>query len=126
MNGNRWLLAGFAAFLIIVIVMADTGWGDSLLNAVHAIPLGDKICHAIFMGTLCWLANRSFLGRPVARALPWLTWPTLIVAALVLAEELSQIWIPGRTFSSGDLWADAAGILCAAVITRRRDAPQTA
>ncbi|RPI86780.1 MAG: trypsin [Planctomycetaceae bacterium] len=117
MTRFRWMFAGFALFVVAVIVSADTGWADWLLEAVHVIPLGDKLCHCIFMGTLCWLANRSFRSEPVTAAIPWLTWPTVIISTLVVAEEFSQIWIPGRTFSLADLAADGLGIAVAVWLT---------
>ena len=44
---------------------------------------------------------------------------TVIVSILVLAEEFSQIWIPGRDFELLDLSADLIGIACGDLIARR-------
>jgi len=43
---------------------------------------------------------------------------SLIVLLIVTVEEISQIFIRGRTFDAGDLLADAAGIFIFGEIAR--------
>ena len=45
-------------------------------------------------------------------------WHWLIVLVIVTVEEVSQIFIRGRTFDAGDLVADAAGIIIFGEIAR--------
>lgn len=113
MTSKRWQLAACALFVASVIVAADTGWAKPLLVWVHSIPLGDKVCHAVFMGLLCWLGNRAFNTRPLIAAFPRVSRWTVLLSTLVVLEEVSQIWIPGRTFSLLDLLADFMGITVA-------------
>jgi len=61
------------------------------------------------MGTMSALANLTARGRRVS-FLSFVGLGTIIVAAVVVAEEISQIWIPGRTFDLYDLAADFLGI----------------
>jgi hypothetical protein len=44
---------------------------------------------------------------------------TAVVAVLVVSEEISQIWIPSRSFDPLDLSADAIGILVGDLTARR-------
>ncbi|MCY2963494.1 MAG: hypothetical protein NT069_07555 [Planctomycetota bacterium] len=115
MNRQRWLLVLFTGCVVGVIVAADIGWASTILRFVHSIPLGDKVCHAVFMGGICWLANRAFSSRGLVPGFKFPTRVTGIVTALVLLEELSQKWIPGRTFSYGDIAADLLGIATAVI-----------
>ena len=41
------------------------------------------------------------------------------MAIFVVAEEFSQIWIPGRNFELLDLSADLLGIACGDLVARR-------
>jgi VanZ family protein len=43
---------------------------------------------------------------------------SLIVLAIVTVEEVSQIFVQGRSFDAGDLLADGAGILIFGEIAR--------
>jgi hypothetical protein len=100
----------FALFVGSIVYAVDTGIGKPIFDFVRSLPLGDKISHFFLMGTLAGLANLAF-GRRTAgsrRISPGLG--TVIVAIVVVAEEISQIWIPGRSFDLLDLAADFLGI----------------
>ncbi len=109
----------FALFVGSVVYAADAGIGKPFFDAIRSQPLGDKISHFFLMGTLATLANRAFGRRSVRSG--WLAAGigTLVVLTVVVAEEISQIWIPGRTFELYDLAADFLGIACGEWIGRR-------
>jgi VanZ family protein len=109
--------------LVIVgaIASANLGFGDTLSRWIQRVPGRDLTGHLVLFGGLslgasAWLADprrqRAWTHRAVA----------VLLAALVTLEELSQIWIPGRTFSLADLSASllgvAAGAAAAAVLAR--------
>jgi VanZ family protein len=76
---------------------------------VQSIPAGDKVGHFLLFGTLAFLANLA-----VARSGASLRWHlkiSALVVVVVVAEELSQIFLPHRNFDSMDLVADLAGII---------------
>ena len=132
MRLRQWLpwaiFVGFAVFLSFVIRIANTGRGGRYWSFLDRIPYGDKLGHMLLMGTLCFLLNMALrcrtvpLGGEVRIFLG-----TLLVALFVLGEEISQIFLPSRTFDFVDLLADAIGIALASWLAwmlfgKRRDA----
>ena len=83
----------------------------AVFTAVYHIPHGDKVAHFLLMGTLSFLVNLALHGRTIHLhpSRPMLL-GTLAVTLIVLLEELSQIFLPSRTFSLADLTADFLGI----------------
>jgi len=115
-NWMRAALFAFSAILASIILAADTRIAAPVFDFVRSFPLGDKIAHFILMGTLTLLANLVLSRGLLARSRHPILTGTSIVAGLVLLEEISQIWIPGRTFSLSDLAADALGIAGGALL----------
>jgi hypothetical protein len=109
-SGAFWQFAAAALVVGGIIAAADLGGLTSISKWVHALPLGDKLVHALAMGGLCGLADRAFPSRPLRRPCGWLRVTPLVVTLLVVGEEVSQWWIPGRSFDVGDLVADLLGI----------------
>ncbi len=107
------LFIAFAIFIAFVIRAANTGQGARYWSFLDAIPFGDKFGHVILMGTLCLLLNLALRCRTVRiRKLPVLL-GTLLVSLFVLLEEITQLFLPNRTFDLIDLLADAIGIALA-------------
>ena len=109
-SGAFWQFAAAALVVGGITAAADLGGLTSISKWVHALPLGDKLVHALAMGGLCGLADRAFPSRPLRRPCGWLRVTPLVVTLLVVGEEVSQWWIPGRSFDVGDLIADLLGI----------------
>lgn len=120
-------VAGIAYFatILLIVVLADIGGLLSTLTYVHAIPWGDKALHLILATGLGFFANviprKPFVrlgGVRVQRA-------NLVLFPAVLAEEVSQHWIPGRTFDLRDLAANMLGLLIGSALAagwaRRQD-----
>lgn len=105
------LTAAFGAFLAWIVYLADTRQGCFFFDLVKATPCGDKIGHFLLFGILTFGANlvlRNGCCRLGAIPLPY---GALAVFALVVVEELSQVFFPHRTVDGGDILADLAGIL---------------
>lgn len=106
-----WEVALTLFFLFVIGVIVAAGQGADL-SWVRHLPGKDFTGHIAIFGTL------AFLWRGVSRGggdhAPWdpRSWPRScwILAALVVGEELSQIWWPHRTFSASDLVADGIGL----------------
>ena len=104
----------FFALLVGIVFVADTHpW---LFARLYRVPLGDKFGHFLLMGTLALLVNLAWpqqLQIGLFKGTPW-------VLTLVLLEEISQIWLPVRTFSLLDLVFDLGGILILGELLARR------
>ncbi len=93
-----------------IVVLANVGQTQYLFTSLGSLPFGDKIGHFCLMGMLSLLVNLAL------RAKIFQFWKlnyllgSLIVLAVVTAEEFSQIFIRGRTFDASDLIFDYAGI----------------
>lgn len=106
----KYLAALFALFIVVVIVLADT---DRLgfLVFVYDFPMGDKAGHFILYGILSFLLNLTMLrSRPSLNSKRAAVILTLILALLIAAEEISQIYFASRTFSISDLLFGYAGV----------------
>ena len=114
----RLLLFGFVAFLVMLIASVNAGSMPQLWGPLYAIPFGDKVGHFVLMGTFAFLANLSLHCRTVQIKGCRVMLGTLIVFALVAAEEISQAFIPTRSCDAVDFVADAAGILAGSAVAR--------
>ena len=119
----KWLAIAFALLLLGVVLAAGGQHLPISLLQLTNFPGGDKLAHFLLLGSLNLLICLAFArGEGAARR-------TLLLSALVglaaTLEEISQIWIPNRTFSLGDLSANLAGIFTFGLgvwIFRRRGA----
>jgi len=111
---GRWLLlltAVFGLFLVVLIVLANSGQAaPQLLSVVRAVPGGDKTVHFILAGIMALLLNLS-LGAAHWRIGPLpIQKGSALVALVGTAEEFSQIVMRHRSFDLEDLAWDYAGI----------------
>ena len=107
----KWLAVLFTFFLILIVILADTG-NLGILKLVNRIPYGDKAGHFILYGILALLVDltlfRSFpLQSPKRIALL----SGLTLALVIGLEEFSQQFFVERTFSYKDLIASYLGVL---------------
>jgi VanZ family protein len=82
------------------------------------VPFGDKIGHFLLMGVFSLVVNLILNARTIRIWKLNCLLGSLIVLAIVTLEEISQIFIGGRTFDLGDLAANAAGIIIFGEIAR--------
>ena len=100
----------FFAFIVWVIFMANTGQNTIFFDFVRSIPYGDKLGHLLLFGTLVLGAN---IGTRFKSMNVWggrVYIGTAAVTLFVIAEELSQSFVPARTMDVMDLCADVVGI----------------
>lgn len=106
----KFITAVYFLVLVGLIFLANNKGTRYLLNFTGDIPFGDKLGHFFLMGFF------SFLMNLVLRAKTFQIWKirvllgNLLVLIIVTLEELSQMFVSGRTFDSGDLIADCLGI----------------
>lgn len=118
------LLVVYIFILAVIIFIASQKGTRYLLNFVGNIPYGDKLGHFLLMGGF------SFLLNLVLNAKTFKLWKfnyllgSLIVLIVVTIEEISQMFVAGRTFDWSDLVFDYLGIFIfgelARLICRRK------
>jgi VanZ family protein len=107
---KRWAVL-FGLLVLGLILAADFGLLGPA-RRLHAIPLADKIGHFLLFGSLnlfvVWATQQSHPGWGKVRTAAGCS---LLLLAAAGFEELSQLYIGGRTFSALDFAASAAGIV---------------
>ena len=107
----KWLTILFGLFIILIIVLADTG-KLGILGIIYTIPYADKVGHFILYGILTLLINLTlFRSVDPQRRRRVAVISSLILALLIGLEEFSQQNFPHRTFSLGDLSASYLGVV---------------
>ncbi len=101
-----------------IIILADIGGTQSLLLYVGNVPYVDKIGHFCLMGLLSLFVNLVLEARSVRVWKINYLLGSLIVSAIVLTEEFSQIFVRGRSFDLKDLLFDFVGIVLFGEIAR--------
>ncbi|WP_310416073.1 VanZ family protein [Chamaesiphon sp. OTE_8_metabat_110] len=111
MRLNRWLPFGlFLIFITGIIIGMNLGRFGRIVAVVNSLPLGDKGGHLLFIGMLTFLLNHALNGRMLKIGRLKILLGCTIVAVGITIEEVSQIWIPLRTFDLVDLAANYLGI----------------
>ncbi len=100
----------FGLFLLLVVFYADSGLGKPLMDLLLKLPNSDKIGHFVLMGLMAFLACLGFSSRRVDVLGLHPLKSSLVIAAIVTAEEISQSFFPNRHASILDLTASLAGI----------------
>lgn len=119
---------GFAAFIMYVIYMANTSGHLIFFDWIRQMPYGDKVGHFILFGILTFAFNLASQFKAMSIKNVKLYYGSIVVSMFVIIEEVSQAFIPTRTFDWLDLMADACGIglfTIASVYTARKLAPPT-
>jgi VanZ family protein len=112
------LLVVYIFILAVIIFLADRKGTSYMLNFVGSIPYGDKLGHFFLMGGFSFLLNLVLNARTFGvRRFNYLL-GSLIVLIVVTLEEISQIFVRGRTFDLGDLFFDYLGIFICGELAR--------
>ena len=113
---RRWGIFAFWLVLVgLIILMADLGRLSWVIDILKNNPGLDKVCHFGLIGTLAFLFNQA-LGY---RKLRGLMLGSLVIGTVLTLEEISQRWVPGRSFDYGDMAANIAGCITADLLSRR-------
>ncbi len=94
--GARLLLA--LALFVITWLMLSPAVGQG------GVPINDKVAHTLAFGLLALLAHAGWSHRDF----DWRFWLPLLTYGVTI--ECIQYFIPSRSFSLGDIAADALGI----------------
>jgi VanZ family protein len=102
----------FTLFIILVIVLADTGSLPPSLKRMYDFPYGDKLGHFVLFGLL-----NFFITLAAIRSFPART-PKLVALSIGL-EEFSQRYFARRTFDLVDLMAGYLGLMVGGFVAYR-------
>ena len=105
----------FFVFILWIIFLANTNSSSIFFDVVRSIPYGDKIGHVGLFGVLTLLAIIGLKFRTFAVSSLNVYHGSSAVIVFVIAEELSQVFLPSRTFDLADLAANMLGIALATV-----------
>ena len=107
----KWLTVLFTLFIILIIVLADTG-NLGIVGFIYHIPYADKLGHFILYGILVLLINLTLLrSNPSQSPNQIVLLSGLTLALLIGIEELSQQHFANRTFDLVDLSASYLGVV---------------
>ncbi len=97
------------ALVTILSLSATFAPGNVLLRAVEFVPGGDVTIHFVMLGLTAFAVTKGFSRptRPLQRRIA----PSAVLLIVATAEEFSQRWILGRSFSLDDMLANTAGIV---------------
>ena len=107
-NNLRILLPlSFFLFISFIIYLADTANYNFAFRMIGEIPYGDKLMHGFLYGVMAFFLNyglnyKNFHSLQIG---------AIIVLIFATLEEITQYWIPSRTFDLGDLLADFIGVV---------------
>lgn len=108
----KWLTILFTVFILLIIVLADTG-NLGILSTINSIPYADKVGHFILYGILILLIDLTLFHALPRQTRKWIAVTSgLILALLIGTEEFSQQYFANRTFSLMDLSASYLGVIC--------------
>ncbi len=111
MSARIKILAVVYIFVLAgIVVLADVRETQYLFMPIKRIPYGDKIAHFLLMGFLSFAVNLALNVKTFRLWRINFLFGSLITLTVVTLEEISQIFVRGRSFDYRDLIADSAGI----------------
>ncbi|MBI5353714.1 MAG: VanZ family protein [Chloroflexi bacterium] len=121
----KYIALVFLAFIVGVVILADTHHLPSFVTALYDFPNGDKVGHFILLGLLNFFITRAFLSALHGRPRGWVTLSIgLILAFLITLEEFSQKYFSARTFDLFDLLASFLGVLLGGWLANKTNIPK--
>ena len=107
----KWLTVLFALFILLIIVLADTG-NLGIFGILYDIPYVDKAGHFILDGILALLINLTLFRSIPNQNRIWVAVISGVTLAILIGlEEFSQQNFATRTFGLDDLSASYLGVI---------------
>ena len=102
---------GFFIFIGFIIYLADTADHNFAFRLIGNIPYGDKLMHGLLYGVMALLLNYGLKFKSYKLLGFNMQIGALIVLTFAGLEELSQYWLPSRTYDVVDFVADTVGMV---------------
>ena len=112
-----FITALFISGLSWFLYLANAGVDHIVFALMRQIPYGDKICHIGVYGMLALLLNLSLRCRKIDFGLTDIYLGSFLAIFLVGLEEISQLFMPTRTYDWWDFIASCIGIFISASLT---------
>lgn len=119
LDAMRTLAVAYLAAILLIVALADSGELLGTLTYVHSVWWGDKALHFLFATGLGFFVNAIPREPFVKLGALTVQRANLLLFPAVIAEELSQRWIPGRTFDLRDLAANLLGLTLGSALAWR-------
>jgi hypothetical protein len=117
LNLRIFLPLSFFIFISFIIYLANTADHNFAFRLIGHLPYGDKFMHALLYGVMALFLNFGLNYKHYT----WLGFKVQLGAVIVLGfaivEEVSQYWLPSRTFDLLDLLADLVGVILFSCLT---------
>lgn len=110
MNSLKWIGASFILFIAYLITAVNLKWDMGWANWVGHIPMGDKICHFLLIGTLTFFVNILLNMKRVNIGFKTVLLGSACVFTFISIEEASQFFLAHRNCEILDLVANYLGI----------------
>lgn len=109
---KKILLTLFILSIILYgIFLADTNSkGVKIFSLIDKIPYGDKIAHFLLFGALAWSLNYTLSCKKLYFKKLSFQLGASIVLTFAILEEITQLFIPTRSFDYFDILADVLGV----------------
>lgn len=102
--------------ILVAIVLADIGSKNFIFKFIKSIPHGDKFFHLLLYGILAFSLNFALNFRTIYLIRYNIQLGAIIVFLFAFLEEMSQYFIPYRSFDLYDLLADVVGVIVFSMI----------
>lgn len=101
----------FFAFMVWMIILADTNDENILATTGRQLPFGDKVGHFLIFGFQALLLNRAleFKRFNFGNFQPYIG--SIVVLTFAFCEEFSQLAFSSRNFDVMDMLFDLLGVL---------------
>lgn len=116
LNFRVLLPLGFFIFITFIIYLADTADHNFAFRLIGHIPYGDKLMHGLLYGVMALFLNFGLKYKSYKWSGFNMQLGAIIVLIFATLEEISQYWLPSRTFDLGDLLADFVGVILFSLI----------
>ncbi len=100
----------FLSFAGWVILDANTGNYNVIVDFIREVPNADKVGHFFLFGVFTFLLNMTLRLHSIRLGKAELLTGSLIVLVIAMIEEFSQIAIISRTFNWLDIMSNVLGI----------------
>lgn len=119
----------YASFLLVVVLLADSGRLPTFAQYLHDLPHADKVIHFLLFGTLALCTNATLTGSRRWSCTRAVVAGSILIALIATLDEGTNLLVAHRSWSLGDLAANYLGVICLGVVPlwgRRRELPAAA